>query len=125
MGYAFAKLLWITNDSGSNKAEKKYSMLIHGNGGIIVLIRVGGFRSKSLNLVDMFHLAIAMHRRHIMAFGFKSQTLRTLAFETPTISISCFRTSHSPKPTGGCQNLMMKQESVAVAVCHLSPASRV
>lgn len=74
MGHAFAKLLWITNESGSNKAEKKDSMPIHGNGGIILLIRIGEFRFKSLNLVDMFHLAIAMHRRQIMAFGFKSQT---------------------------------------------------
>lgn len=73
-------------------------MLIHGNDGIILLIGVGGFKFKALNLVDMFHPTIAIHRRHIMAFGFKSQSLRTLAFETPNISISCFRTSYSPEP---------------------------
>lgn len=53
MGHAFAKLLWITNDSGSSKSEKKDTMLIYGNGGIILLIGVGGFKFKALNLVDV------------------------------------------------------------------------
>lgn len=130
MGHAAAKISWITNDCWRNKSAKKDTMQMHGNGAIILLIGVGGFKvsvqgfkfggyvssgDSDATAVTLWHLKNASlcefwHSRR--------QLFWSLVF------VHLTRLNHL-YGGGGCQPLMMKQEPLAVSVCHLSPASRV
>ena len=119
------------NDRKRKKLSEEDFKPSYGNDGILLVIRPG-FMLKDLKLVDMLYSATAM-RRPIAAFGRKRQDLRTLAFETMTISLPSFRTTFLPKNYMGVGviivHLVVKQEPHATPPSsddrHPSPCSHV